>query len=349
MFIARYGLRSPISTDLRVIQFTDGADHTGDDQRRCARSRCPFARCRVLFIRRGGDGERARGCRERAGSLVIGVVGGLGQCSAVEGDADIGENRVEGIGDHGAIRFAYGDVTAVLQLEGIAQLAVFRYGDRCDRLDDRQHRLTDRGDGVGIGHIAYSCAGDGHGVLDGARRIERRVLIDGRLIDDHGVAVIRYADTADRETRGGRHSGIGLQDAVAVILHGARDIAQRLNGAGVEDIRAEIVGNGQTCYRSVAVVDDADDIGHGIARGVDVAEAVFGYGENALEDADSDIRLHAVAVIAQGRLICKSCSHCLFLSCVLPHSGDREQDAPAPCYIICNTDKTVRIDLTIYA
>ena len=246
---------------------------------------------------------------EQSGGSVIGVARALGQRCVVQRDADVAENRGEGVEDYGVIRCGEGGIAVVLQAEGIGHFAVLRHGNRGDRLDNGERRSDCRRNALGRVDVAEPRAADGDSVFDHAACFKRSKFRDRRFINQYGVAVCRGSDIAEHQTVRGADGRSRLQNAVDEIQRGILNVAQRLYCAGVEDIRAEVIGYGQICYRGIAVVDDAHGIGEGVACSVRLCGSRLCDAENALDRSDSDIRLHRAAVVAQGSCVSKCGSH----------------------------------------
>ena len=285
------------------------ADGTGDGHGGRAGSHGPFSGGRVLGVGCRGDGDHTVSGCEHACCLVIGVVCAGSEGGAVQSHADIGQQGIKGIGDRGVVGLKHGGIAAVEQLEGVGQLAVLGDGDRGNRLDHAQLSRVSDGDGFLSGHGGNARTLDGDGVGDRAAGLHRRKAVEGRRVDDGHVAVRGYGDIAEDKPVGRCDSRIGLQNAVSIILQRVLDIIHRLNGAGTEGVGAEVVADRQPVDRAIGVVDDAHDIGQGVALAVGLVDRVLGHAEDLFDHTDGDIGLHLSPVIAERRHIRKCCSH----------------------------------------
>ena len=132
----------------------------------------------------GGHGDAAGRGGKFAGSFVIGVVHPFGQGYAIQGDSQIGEDGVKGIGDCQIIGGNGSGIALVADDKGVGQAAVFGHGNGRNRLSDAKIGTRAGRNGFLRGNRGRKTAsGNGNGIGNVSLSAQRGKAVGGGLID----------------------------------------------------------------------------------------------------------------------------------------------------------------------
>ena len=230
----------------------------------------------------------------------------MGPGNAVEGDGQICQDGVEGIGDLGIIRGHQGFVAEVLEEEGVGDLAVAHDLGGTDGFGDRN--LGTGGDGDSFcsgGGGTEGFAGDGNGVDDRPADAGIGKFIGPGLVDQYRIGAGGDGDAGKYQGWSGGNGRGGLGHTAHKENRCAVFIGQRIQGGITEGVAPQIVGNGEIGQSSSAGVAQGHHIGHQLAGLISAFDGGFGGGEHLQDLAVGDVGGGSIAVVSQGSLVGK--------------------------------------------